>query len=251
MKFCKNIFGQSICIQALIFTSMLVFFVSASVAEVQASPKKSDAEVIYTLDFSRRADASPDEWFADQGFHFTEEAKNRKSIDLFFNDTGLVVMSNKKARGFILNKNIELKEFSSIRVTWGIIRYPRDIPRPSNTINEGLFLVVFFGSEKVPSGHVWLPDTYPFIGLFLGRDEQAGVPYKGTFYHKAGRLFCQGNPRPFETVTSVFDLKATYKSFFGADRPAPINGIGIGVNTLFAGENGKAAAYINKIEILK
>jgi hypothetical protein len=251
MKFYKSKFGQSICNPVFIFTSMLVFFVSALVTEVQATPQKSDGEVIYTLDFSRRADASPDEWFADQGFHFTREAKNRKSIDLFFNDTGLVVVSNKKVRGFILNRNIDLKEFSAIRVTWGIIRYPRDIPRPFNTINEALFLLVFFGSEKVPSGHVWLPDTYPFIGLFLGRDEQSGVPYKGAFYHKAGRLFCQGNPRPFETVTSVFDLKATYESLFGGDSPAPISGIGLGVNTLFAGENGKAAAYINKIEILK
>jgi hypothetical protein len=160
-------------------------------------------------------------------------------------------MSKKRARSFILNKNIDFEEFSAIRVTWGIIRYSNDIPRPVNTINEGLLLLVFFGDKRVPSEHVWLPDTYPFIGLFLGGDEQAGVPFKSTFYHKTERLFCLGNPRPFETVTSVFDLKSIYLSLFGTDSPKPRTGIGLGINTLMAGGNNKAAAYINKIEILK
>lgn len=84
----------------------------------------------------------------------------------------------------------------SIRVRWGIIQYPVDVSYQNNVNNEALMLYFFFGTERISSGSMLIPNSPYFLGLFLCQDEQVGFPYKGRYFHAGGRFVCLGNPNP-------------------------------------------------------
>ena len=112
-------------------------------------------------------------------------------------------------------------------------------------------LYIFFGQDKLPSGHVAIPALPHFIGLFLGQEEQRNTPYQGRYFHEGGRFVSVGNPNPHETVISEFDLTAAFQTYFGQADVAMISGLTLGVDTFFSGNQGKAAAYIHSIEFLQ
>jgi len=70
-----------------------------------------------------------------------------------------------------------------VRIEWGIIKYPKDVSYEKQINNEVLLLLIFFGYDKISSGHVAIPNTPYFIGLFLGKDEEINQPYKGRFFN--------------------------------------------------------------------
>ena len=51
-------------------------------------------------------------------------------------------------------------------------------------------LYIFFGTEKISSGHMLIPNSPYFIALFLCQDEQIDFPYKGRYFHASGRFVC-------------------------------------------------------------
>ena len=109
-------------------------------------------------------------------------------------------------------------------------------------------LYIFFGKEKIASGHVLIPNSPYFIGLFLCQDEQVNFPYKGRFFHTGGRFVCLGKPEPDDLTVSEFNLDRSFKSYFNKGATPDITGIGFGVDTSKAGADGKAAAFIKSIE---
>lgn len=89
------------------------------------------------------------------------------------------------------------------------------------------------------------------VGLFLGKEEKINFPHKGKYFHEGGRFVCVGNPKPYETVISEFDLITAFRTYFEKDAVPLISGISLGADTSSSGEEGKAAAYIQRIESLE
>jgi len=108
----------------------------------------------------------------------------------------------------------------------------------------------FFGTERISSGHLLIPNSPYFIGLFLCQDDLVNHPYRGRYFHASGRFVCLGKPKPGESTTSEFDLDAAFKSYFGKQVTPGMTGIGFGVDTSASGNGGKAAAFIKSIELL-
>ena len=213
----------------------------------ESTPRK----VVYRLDFSDYAGDSIDEWLQSKGFKFEEAAKNRNELGLSIQNGALILEAKEQLRGFLFNESINVEKFSKVRIEWGIIKYPEGASYEKHVNNEALMVYIFFGDEKIPSGHFALPDSPYFIGLYLGKDDRINVRYKGKHYHQGGRFVCLGNPKPYETITSEFDLATAFRTYFEKDEVPNISGIAFGVDTSASGDGGTAAAYIRWIEFLE
>src|SRR5262245_4162304 len=112
-------------------------------------------------------------------------------------------------------------------------------------------LYILFGQDACPSGHVAIPALPYFIGLFLGREEQLYTPYRGRYFHEGGRFVAVGNPQPYETVISEFNLSAAFHTYFARKDVPLMSGLTLGVDTFHSGDGGTAAAYIHRIEFLE
>lgn len=216
-------------------------------------PEKRDTDGIqkmnFVIDFSDYPGGSVHEWLKSKGFRFHKGAKNRKLIELSAPDGALVIKIQKRVRGFIFNESIDLKEFSKVRIEWGIIQYPKDASFERKINNEALMVYVFFGSEKLSSGSFFIPDSPYFIGLFLSKDDEINKPYKGKYFHKGGRYVCLGSPEPQKTVITEFDLVRAFQTYFKDEAPI-ISGICLAFDTSSSGDGGKAAAFIKRMEFL-
>jgi hypothetical protein len=213
----------------------------------ESSPRK----VVYRLDFSDYAGDSIDEWLQSKGFKFEEAAKNRNELGLSIQNGALILEAKEQLRGFLFNESINVEKFSKVRIEWGIIKYPEGASYEKHVNNEALMVYIFFGDEKIPSGHFALPDSPYFIGLYLCKDDRINVPYKGKHYHQGGRFVCLGNPKPYETITSEFDLATAFRTYFEKDEVPNISGLAFGMDTSASGDGGTAAAYIRWIEFLE
>jgi hypothetical protein len=100
-------------------------------------------------------------------------------------------------------------------------------------------LYIFFGQDKVASGHSMIPGLLYFIGLFLGQEEPLNTPYKGRFFREGGRFVCVGNPNPHGTVVSEFDLSAAFRIYFKKDDVPMISGLTLGIDTFRSGDGEK------------
>jgi len=199
------------------------------------------------LDFTGYAGGSVEDWLRARRFTFEKGAKNRRLLQLSVADDTLTLETKGPLSGFILNE-VDVEQAAKIRITWGITQYPADVSYHNMVNNEALMLYVFFGREKVSSGHMLIPNSPYFIGLFLCQDEQVDFPYKGRYFHAGGRFVCLGKPKPNETVVSEFGLDSAFRKYFGKDRTPAVSGIGFGIDTSKAGKGGVAGAFIKRIE---
>ena len=220
----------------------------AYAAEVRTADAAKDWH--FTIAFSGHKEGPVDQWLQKQGFTFEKDAKKRNLLELSVIDESLVLTANGPLSGFILNDSINIDRVRKVKINWGVLQYPEDVAYSRGVNNEALMVYFFFGNEKVSSGHVLIPNSPYFIGLFLCRDERTNFPYKGRYFHTGGRFVCLGKPKPHEMITSEFDLESAFKSYFGKAQAPGITGIGFGVDTSKAGGNGKAAAVIKSIEFI-
>jgi hypothetical protein len=210
-----------------------------------------EPEVAWRIDFSDYADGSIEGWLQAKGFRFEHGAEEPELLALSIHEDSLVLEAKGPVKGFLVNRDVQLERVSKIRIHWGIIKYPKDASYERQVNNEAFMVYIFFGRDKVDSGHFALPALPYFIGLFLGQEEQLNTPYKGRYFHTSGRFVCVGNPNPHETVISEFDLITAFKAYFDKDDMPLISGITLGIDTFSSGDKGKAAAYIYRIEFLK
>jgi len=184
-----------------------------------------------TIDFSGYTRGSVEKWLVTRGFKFEKDAKNRTLLGLSITNQTLELTANGHLTGFIFNDSINLDNVGRVRINWGVRRYPQEASYENKVNNEALMLYIFFGKEKVSSGHVLIPNSPYFIGLFLCQDEQINFPYKGRYFHAGGRFVCLGKPDPGEAVVSEFDLDRAFKSYFGKQQTPGITGIAFGIDT--------------------
>jgi hypothetical protein len=202
----------------------------------------------FRVDFSGYTGGPAEKWLRMRGFKFEKDAKNRELLGLSIMDQSLELTAKGRLTGFILNDSVHFNNVGAVRINWGVRRYPLETSYEKKVNNEALMIYIFFGKEKVSSGHLLIPDSPHFIGLFLCQDEQVNVPYKGRYFHTGGRFVCLGRPAPGEMIVSEFDLDRGFKNYFGKQQTPSITGIGLGVDTSKAGADGKSAAFIKSIE---
>jgi len=204
----------------------------------------------FVLDFSGYNGGLVDDWLRAWHFTFEKDAKNHRLLRLTVANNTLRLEAKGHLTGFLLNDAINVERVRSIRVSWGIIQYPVDVSYQNKVNNEALMIYFFFGTEKISSGHMLIPNSPYFIGLFLCQDEQVDFPYQGRYFHTGGRFVCLGKPKPNETVVSEFDLDAAFKKYFDKNRTPGITEIGFGIDTSKAGGGGAAEAFIKSIEFI-
>jgi len=205
----------------------------------------------YLIDFSDYEEGSIDEWLKKKGFKFEQAAEDRKQLDLDVDEGALILEAKTRLRGFIVNDLLEPRKYSGVRVEWGVVKYPRGASYEAEVNNEAIQVLIFFGSEKISSGHLVLPNSPYFIGLFLGRHDMPYKAYKGKYYQDGGRFVCMGNPLPGETIVSEFDLVYAFKRYFQKDEVPRITGVALAMDTTSSGDDGRAVAFVNRVEFLE
>jgi hypothetical protein len=205
----------------------------------------------WVIDFADYDGGPMEAWLHTKGFRLEHGAEDPASLALSHHAGALVLEAKQPVRGFLVNDQVKLAHVSTIRITWGIIKYPRGASYERKINNEALMLYISFGEDDVPSGHVLIPARPYFIGVFLGEKEQLNTPYQGKYFHEGGRFVCLGHPQPYETVRSEFDLRTAFQTYFDQADVPMISGIGLGVDTFASREGGTAAAYIHRIELLE
>jgi hypothetical protein len=207
--------------------------------------------IAWSVDFADYAGGSLEAWLDTKGFRLEHGAEDPAALALSHRAGALVLEAKQPVRGFVVNDQVRLAHFSTVRITWGIIKYPKDASYERQVKNEALMVYISFGQDDIPSGHALIPARPYFIGLFLGHEEQLHTPYRGNYFHEGGRFVCVGNPPPSDTVVSEFDLRTAFHTYFGKAAVPLISGISLGVDTFASGEGGTAAAYIHRIELLE
>ena len=205
----------------------------------------------YLIDFSDYEKGSIDEWLKNKGFKFEQAAGDREKLELDVDEGGLILQAKTQLRAFIANDSLEPRRYSRVRVEWGVIKYPRGASYEAEVNNEAIQVLIFFGYEKISSGHLVLPNSPYFIGLFLGRDDMTYKAYKGKYYQEGGRFICMGNPSPGATILSELDLLYAFKRYFEKDEVPRITGVALAMDTSSSGDDGKAVAFVNKIEFFE
>jgi hypothetical protein len=223
-----------------------VFCAALSMMGAAPTPEKSDV----VLDFSGYSSGPVEQWMRGQGWQFEKDAKDPKRLRLTIANGALSLASQGKLRGFILNDGLNLPRVGRVRITWGVGAYPKDVAYSREINNEALMVYFFFGTERISSGHILIPNSPYFIGLFLCENDLVDHPYKGRYFHAGGRFVCLGKPKPGETTTSEFDLDKAFRNYFGKPTTPGIAGIGLGVDTSASGNEGRASAFIKRIEML-
>jgi len=205
----------------------------------------------FPIDFSDYEEGSIEEWLEKKGFDLKEEAKDRRKLDLDVDEGALFLEAKKPLMALIVKESVGLGKYSRIKIEWGVVKYPKDASYEGKVKNEALLVLVFFGDEKISSGHLAIPDSPYFIGLFLGRHDKLNKAYKGNYYHEGGRFVCLGNPKPGETIISEFDLADAFKKYFQKDEVPSISGVALEVDTTSSADEGRAVAFIHSIEFLE
>jgi hypothetical protein len=205
----------------------------------------------FLIDFSDYEEGSIETWLEKKGFELREAAKDRTKLDLDVDEGALFLEAKKPLMALMVKESVDLGKYSKIKIEWGAIKYPKGASYEGEVKNEALLVLVFFGDENISSGHLAIPDSPYFIGLFLGRHDKLNKAYKGNYYHEGGRFVCLGNPKPGETVISEFDLFDAFKRYFQKDEVPSISGVALEVDTTSAADDGRAAAFIHNIEFFE
>jgi hypothetical protein len=215
------------------------------------APDVGAGRVVYRIDFSDYAGGSVEAWLESKGFKLREAAKHQDQLELSIENGALILTAKEQLRGFVYNDSLDVENFSKVRIEWGVIKYPEGASYERHVHNEALMIYISFGHEKMASGNIILPDVPYFIGFFLCKDDKLNTPYKGSYYLEGGRFVCLGHPQPNETIVSEFDLVTAFRAYYEKSEVPPISGINFGVDTSDAGDGGKAAAFVKKIEFLE
>ena len=224
---------------------------SAIAATLLMLSAAAGAAPVYTLDFADGYHGGPAaQWLEGRGFQLEKDAKDSRRLHLSIADGALTLQAHGRLRGFLLNDGVNLPRVGRVRIEWGVNQYPRDVAYSRQINNEALMVYFFFGSEKISSGHILIPNSPYFIGLFLCQNDLVDHPYKGRYFHTGGRFVCLGKPKPGETVVSEFNLDTAFKRYFDKRATPGITGVGLGVDTSASGNDGRAAAFIKRIEFL-
>jgi hypothetical protein len=234
-------------------TLIIIALASVSYATEPKDENSGDEkyeDISFLIDFTDYSEGSVEAWLKSKGFKFEKDARDRTKLDLDVDDSSLHVEAKKPVQAFMVDEAANVKDYSKVRIEWGILKYPRGASYAKKINNEALMIYIFFGTDKVSSGSFLIPNSPYFIALYLCEDEKIGYPYKGRYFHKSGRFICLGKPSPNKTIVSEFDLVRAFKTYFSENEIPAISGISLAVDTTKSGDRGKAAAFLKSIEFI-
>jgi hypothetical protein len=213
----------------------------------KAGGKDTFQKVNFKIDFTDYEAGSVESWLTGKGFQFERDARNRKKLVFEIGEEGLILDIKRSMFGMILNEGVDFKEFTSIKIEWGVFDYPEGTSYEDGIRNEALMVIVFFGYNKIYSGHFLIPNAPYFIGFFLAREEKVGKGYVGSYYQKSGRYVCLGNPKEGVTVISEYNLVEAFKEKYEKGEITLISGVALAMDTTKSKNSGKARAFIKSI----
>ena len=203
------------------------------------------AAPLYTIDFSGQPDGPADKWLQLQGFTFRLDAED---LQPHFKNSRLVLQTTRE-KGGLFELSLNVSQAKRLRIHWGVERYPRGADWKSGITAVPIAVMTTFGTKKIKSGSLFVPNAPYFIGLFLGEKELADRVYTGNYYKAGGRYFCTPCSVPAgERVVTEFDLDQAFRTQFGQTSVPPISRFGFQMNT--KGTSGGAAAFLEKVEYL-
>lgn len=190
-------------------------------------------------------------WLQQNGFALKNGAADTSQFKLFFSKNGLVVQAVKPALGLIVKDGLKIENFKKMTVKWGVGNYPEGANWDNGVHNEPLMVYVFFGEKLYSSDSWFIPNSPPFIGFYLGKNDKIGGIHTGRHFTTGGRYICIANPPQNEEITSVIDLTAEFKKAFGDTIPMPkyISGISIESDTSDLASGSLSSAFVKSIEI--
>jgi hypothetical protein len=202
------------------------------------------------IDFTDYRSGPIEAWLQSKGFRLESDAKSRQKIRLVADGRGLLLEALTPARGFLISEAANAKPFSSVEIEWGVTQYPQGASYERHINNEAIMVYFFFGSQKRPSGSMFVPDLPYFIGLFLCNGDRVGFPYAGRHHTESGRFVCLDGSAKRDPLVSRFDLKQGFRAMFGGDIATGVSGYSVGVDTTSSGGQGRSSALIKRIRFL-
>lgn len=201
--------------------------------------------VVYTIDFTGQPDGPAAQWLKDQGFTLRLDADE---LQPHFKDGRLILQTDQQRTG-LFESPLNLPDITHMRIHWGVERFPQGADWEKGTRAVALAVMTSFGTDKLSSGALYIPNAPYFIGLFLGEREREQQAYLGRYYRLGGRYFCTKCPAPLgRTVVSEFDLARAFREQFAKEHLPPISRFGFQMNT--KGTRFGAIAFLEKIEYL-
>ena len=204
----------------------------------------------YHVSFSDFVSGPILQWLAEKGFEPKRDATNRNRVVLSHTGNALVLETRRRASGLLLSE-ADVPTYSKIRIKWGVNVFPPGASYAAGVRSEAIMVFVFFGSEKISSGHVLVPNSPYFIGLYLCDSDPIGVGFKGRYFRAGGRYVCVDHASIGKEVVTDFPIAETFKQFFGQSHAPAISGLGVGIDTENARGNGVAKSFISDIELLQ
>jgi hypothetical protein len=209
-----------------------------------------DLSSVYSLDFTDYSGGPVMTWLNGKGFVPEQDMKDQRRIALTGSDRGLTLEAKTQSLGLLVDE-VDIARYSRIRIDWGVEAFPPGASYDKGVRSDAVMVYVFFGTKKLSSGSMFIPDSPYFLGLFLCESDRIGYPYTGRYFKLGGRYVCVDRTTTGKSVTTDFALGDAFLKFFERDEILPISGIAIGVDTKGAKGNGSAKAFVKRIEFLQ
>jgi hypothetical protein len=226
-----------------------ILLVAGCCGIVQAETKnEAEKKPLFSVDFTKEQDGSAVGPLEKMGFQFKESMDDADKVSLRFEKGVLVVEAKKPAFGLAIRDGMDVKP-GTLRIEWGVEGYPEGASYAKGIRNEALMVIVFFGTERISSGNLFVPNSPYFIGFFLSPDDPLHKPFTGRTFAKGGRYVCVGNPAPGSVVGSEIDLVKAFRDCFGIEKVPNISGMNFEVDTSYV-KPGTSKAIVRTIEFL-
>ena len=209
-----------------------------------------DPDLIYSVDFSDYAAGAVMTWLGSKGFVPEQDMKEQRRIALTGSDKELTLQAKSRSLGLLVDE-VNIAGASRIRIDWGVQSFPPGASYEQGIRSDAVMVYIFFGSKKISSGSLLIPDSPYFLGLFLCESDRIGYPYIGRYFKLGGRYVCVDRTTPGKDVVTDFALGDAFLKYFERDELLPLSGIAIGVDTKSAKWDGSAKAFIKRIEFLR
>jgi len=206
--------------------------------------------ITYDVIFTDYAGGPTLQWLDKKGYKPERDTTNSKKVVVSHTGKALSLETRKQAAGLLLSQ-VQIHTYSTMRITWGVNTFPPGASYAKGVRSEAIMVYVFFGTEKIESGHFLVPDSPYFIGLYLCDSDPVGQAFTGRYFKAGGRYVCIDRATIGKEVVTDYAIADAFKQFFGQKQPPPISGVGVGIDTENAKGNGVAKSFISEIEFLK
>jgi hypothetical protein len=210
----------------------------------------ADSGIVYSVNFNDYSAGSVMAWLNGKGFAAEQDMKDQRRIALTGSDKVLTLEAKARSLGLLVNE-VDITGSSRIRIEWGVEAFPPGASYEQGVRSDAVMVYVFFGSKKLASGSMFIPDSPYFLGLFLCESDRVSYPYIGRYFKLGGRYVCVDRTSPGKAITTDFAIGDAFLKIFERDEILPISGIAIGVDTKSAKGDGSARAFIKRIEFLR